>query len=71
MTEKIEDKLGKIKYKSDIETHLKVCQKDCQNCKKRSCEIVCPAKVYESVYAQSHDADHQHISKSLFGAWNF
>lgn len=47
MTEKIEDKLGKIKYKSDIETHLKVCQKDCQNCKKRSCEIVCPAKVYE------------------------
>ena len=47
MTEKIEDKLAKVKYKSDTETHLKVCQQDCQNCKKRSCEIVCPAKVYE------------------------
>ena len=45
--EKIEDKLSKVKYKTAKETHLKVCQKDCQNCKKRSCEIVCPADVYK------------------------
>ena len=43
----INDKLSKVKYKNDSETHLKVCQKDCQTCKNRSCEIVCPANVYE------------------------
>lgn len=47
MNEKIEDKLAKVKYKSYSKTHLKVCQQDCVNCKKRSCEIVCPANVYE------------------------
>ena len=45
--DKIEDKLAKVKYKNDSETHLKVCQKDCQKCKNRSCEVVCPANVYE------------------------
>lgn len=43
----IEDKLAKIKYKNDTQSHLIVCQKDCQKCKNRSCEKVCPAKVYE------------------------
>ena len=47
MTDNIEDKLAKVKYKPFNETHLVVCQKDCKECKKRSCEIVCPAKVYE------------------------
>lgn len=47
MAEKIEDKLAKVKYKSDSETHLKVCQEDCKNCKEKSCETVCPANVYE------------------------
>ena len=44
--EKIEDKLSKVKYKNSSESHLKVCQNDCQKCKNRSCEIVCPANVY-------------------------
>ena len=43
----IEDKLAKVKYKNNTETHLRVNQQDCRNCKKRSCETVCPAKVYE------------------------
>ena len=43
----IEDKLGKNKYKPDSKTHLEVCQKDCRECQERSCEVVCPAKVYE------------------------
>ena len=47
INEKIEDKLAKVKYKPADETHLKVCQRDCSECKKRSCEIVCPANVYE------------------------
>ena len=47
MADSIEDKLAKVKYKPADETHLKVCQEDCKNCKKRSCEVVCPANVYE------------------------
>ena len=39
--------MAKVKYKPADETHLKVCQRDCSECKKRSCEIVCPANVYE------------------------
>lgn len=47
MSENIEDKLAKLKYKNDENSHLKVCQIDCQNCVKRSCETVCPANVYK------------------------
>ncbi len=47
MTENIEEKLGKLKYKPSQTSHLEVCQKDCQNCEIRSCEVVCPANVYE------------------------
>jgi len=47
MSENIEDKLSKIKYKNDETSHLIVCQKDCKTCKNRSCEIVCPASVYK------------------------
>lgn len=43
----IDDKLAKVKYKPSSETHLIVCQDDCRECKKRSCETVCPANVYE------------------------
>lgn len=45
--DKIEDKLSKIKFKNNTQTHLKVCQDDCRKCKNRSCEIVCPANVYK------------------------
>ena len=43
----IEDKLSKVKYKNDMQSHLIVSQKDWQKCRNRSCEKVCPAKVYE------------------------
>ena len=45
--ENIEDKLAKVKYKNDTQSHLIVCKEDCQKCQNRSCEQVCPAKVYE------------------------
>lgn len=43
----IEDKLFKVKYISDIESHLKPDLKMCAECKSKICTKICPAKVYE------------------------
>lgn len=45
----IEDKLSKIKYEPDTESHLKPDQEKCKTCKSKVCENVCPANVYEWV----------------------
>lgn len=46
MNQPIEEKLSKVKYKNDTDSHLVVCQEDCRTCKNRTCEAVCPANVY-------------------------
>lgn len=43
----IEDKLSKIKYEPDTQSHLKPDQEKCKTCKSKICENVCPASVYE------------------------
>ncbi len=43
----IDDRLAKVKYVCDEESHLKVNQKDCKNCKLKVCTYICPANVYE------------------------
>lgn len=43
----LDDKLSKIKYEPDTQSHLKPDQEKCKICKLRVCEYVCPANVYE------------------------
>lgn len=43
----LEDKLSKIKYEPDTDSHLKPNQEECKTCKKKICTYVCPANVYE------------------------
>lgn len=43
----IDDKLFKVKYVSDDETHLKPDAKQCALCKSKVCTYICPAHVYE------------------------
>ena len=43
----IDDRLAKVKYVSDEETHLKVNQEKCAKCEIKACTFVCPANVYE------------------------
>lgn len=44
--ENIEDKLSKVKYVCDLESHLNPDQNKCLKCKNKSCTHVCPANVY-------------------------
>ena len=43
----IDDRLSKVKYVTDEESHLKVNTEPCKNCKSKTCTFVCPANVYE------------------------
>ena len=43
----IDDRLSKVKYVTDEESHLKVNTEQCKNCKSKTCTFVCPANVYE------------------------
>lgn len=43
----IDDRLAKVKYVNDEETHLVVTQEKCKTCEKRTCTYICPANVYE------------------------
>ena len=43
----LEDKLSKVKYEPDTQSHLKPDFEKCKTCKKRVCTYVCPANVYE------------------------
>lgn len=43
----IDDKLGKVKYVPDEESHLRPDCSKCLNCSSKVCTFVCPAKVYE------------------------
>lgn len=43
----LEDKLSKIKYEPDTQSHLRPDQQKCLTCKSRICTYVCPASVYE------------------------
>lgn len=47
MQENIDDKLFKVKYVPDNESHLKPDEKQCANCCSKVCTFICPAKVYE------------------------
>ena len=42
----IDDKLFKVKYVCDEESHLKPDQEKCRKCKTKVCTFVCPANVY-------------------------
>lgn len=44
--EKIEDKLFKLKFKTDTQCHLNPDQSKCLHCLEKVCTIVCPANVY-------------------------
>ena len=44
--EKIEDKLFKLKYKTDLFCHLIPDQSKCLHCLEKTCTIICPANVY-------------------------
>ena len=43
----IDEKLFKVKYVPDEESHLKPDENMCKFCKSKSCTYVCPAHVYE------------------------
>lgn len=43
----IDDKLFKVKYSPDEESHLKPDNAQCQLCKSKVCTYICPANVYE------------------------
>lgn len=43
----INDKLSKVKYTADVESHLKPDFNKCLICKSKVCTYVCPAQVYE------------------------
>ena len=43
----IDDKLFKVKYTPDEESHLKPDQEKCLLCKSKVCTFICPANVYE------------------------
>lgn len=43
----IDDKLAKVKYVSDEDSHIINNPEKCLKCKKRFCTFVCPAHVYE------------------------
>lgn len=43
----IDDRLAKIKYETDENSHLKVNINYCRNCKSKICITICPANVYE------------------------
>lgn len=45
--ENIDDKLFKVKYTCDSESHIKPDFEKCKTCKSKICTIICPAKVYE------------------------
>ena len=44
--EKIEDKLFKLKYKTDTVCHLLPESSKCLQCIDKTCTIICPANVY-------------------------
>ena len=46
MSEKIEDKLYKLKYNTDSKCHLNPDESKCLQCIEKTCTIVCPANVY-------------------------
>lgn len=46
-TTSIDDKLFKVKYVPDDESHLKPDEKKCMICVSKACTYFCPAKVYE------------------------
>lgn len=43
----LEDKLSKIKYDPDSQSHLRPDQEKCKICKSKVCENICPASVYK------------------------
>ncbi|MDD3436421.1 MAG: 4Fe-4S dicluster domain-containing protein [Candidatus Gastranaerophilales bacterium] len=43
----IDDKLSKVKYIPDEETHLKPDEMQCSLCISKACTYICPAHVYE------------------------
>lgn len=43
----IDDRLAKVKYVNDEESHLKVNSEKCKSCKNKACTYICPANVYE------------------------
>ena len=43
----IDDKLNKLKYNCDVNSHLLPEQDKCLNCQSKICTVICPANVYE------------------------
>ena len=43
----INEKLATLKYNKDKESHLKVNNEICSQCKNKYCTFICPADVYE------------------------
>ena len=44
--ENIDNKLYKVKYKTDEHCHLKPDEQKCLQCVEKICTIICPARVY-------------------------
>jgi ferredoxin like protein len=45
---KLEDKLFRVKFKADSNTHLVILSQDkCKKCTKKQCTYVCPAECYK------------------------
>ncbi len=49
--ENLDDKLFKLKYKTDSENHLVPDESKCLQCIEKICTIICPANVYN--YSES------------------
>lgn len=47
MNENLDNKLYKLKYITDTESHLIPDESKCLQCIEKVCTIICPAKVYE------------------------
>ena len=48
----LEDKLGLVKTKSDKESHISINVALCEQCDKKVCINICPAKTYEEINGQ-------------------
>ena len=53
LPENIDDKLYRLKYKKDQESHLIIDEQICKTCKEKPCTYICPASVY--VYEEKED----------------
>ena len=61
--ENIDNKLSRVKYNPDTDSHLQPDLDACKKCKSKACVYICPANVYNC------DEDKQELNV-FFEIWN-